>query len=198
MFFKKDKKSKEVVEEKIEEKVDAAHSYYAIQITPKYEGIEPKGKLYCSLEEFYEDYSPARDSYSRYLPIYLMYSPILSVQFTTYIKNSEADEVIKSLVELPKDLHEVYPKFNNLLQPFFWKDTIYVKPEELEFCKKWISEEIVPEVLPGTENDKSYFFKLKDQYFESSTSSYWLFLYKQFGYLDVSKLRKPLKETKNG
>jgi len=194
MFFKKDKKSKEVVEEKIEEKVDATNSYYAIQLSPNYEGIEPKGKLYSSLEEFYEDYSPAGDSYSQYLPTYLMHSPVLSIQRNIYIKNSEADEVVKSLVELPEDLREIYPMFDNLPQPFFWENTLYVKPEELEFCKKWISEEITPEVLPGTENDKSYFFKLKDQYFESSTPSYWLFLYKQFGYLDVSKL----KETKNG
>ena len=136
------------------------------------------------LQDFQEDYSYASSIAQDYVPVY----SCLALGYNSYFyKNSEVEEVIKNLVELPADLEDIYNKLRGRNCPILdYRGTLYVPPAELERCKNWASVERKPLVFPDTEG--VWFFKLGDTYFKSTTPSYWLFLYNQFGYLNQEKL----------
>lgn len=104
-----------------------------------------------------------------------------------FAKKSEVEKAIKNLIEVPDVLKNIFGSI--IKEPvFFYDDKYYTSNESLEKAKNVLIEQ-KPMVFSDSEKDKTYFFKIGKDIFKSDTSSYWLFLYNNFGYLNEEKLK---------
>ncbi len=124
-----------------------------------------------------------------YIPCYRFFTT------STYVRKEDVKKLIESLVVLDDNLYGVYKDLSDkglVMDPVFnyldEKDSnYYVAKEELEVVRNLVTKEVKPRYFPGSEG--TYFFNVLNRDFASDTPNYWLFLYKEFGYLDKAKLR---------
>ena len=165
--------------------------YHVTPISSNYKSDAKYTKLYKCATDLEEDYD-TRNMYSdsHYVPLFMLEGPCVGSTVKAYRKDIE--EAIKGLIELPKAYELAYEKFARqaLIPPFYYDGKSYVKEEELDKLKGWLSEEVKPKVFSNSLGDKVFFFKLGEEYYESDTPSFWLFLYKHFGYLNESRLQE--------
>lgn len=117
----------------------------------------------------------------------------LSLHCTAYYKKSEVEELLKTLEVVDKDLLPLFSRFSSLVLPPVsgleedWKDLkYYARKQDLDFVKNLTTRELKPVSFPNSEG--TWFFKINDDYYDSDTPNYWLFLYRKFGYLNKEKL----------
>lgn len=105
-----------------------------------------------------------------------------------YVKRDEWEAYLKTLVKL-EDESLNYSCFSFLKDPVYSHGNAYVEKDQYDLYKDLITNPIEPESLSTSEKGvQTWFFKIGDRYFDSDTPSYWLFLYRKFGYLNKGKL----------
>jgi hypothetical protein len=105
-----------------------------------------------------------------------------------YVKRNDWSNYLKTLVKL-EDESLNYSCFSFLKNPIYYQGSVYVEKGQYDLYKNLITNPIEPESLSTTEKGvQTWFFKIGGQYFDSDTPSYWLFLYRKFGYLNKDKL----------
>lgn len=105
-----------------------------------------------------------------------------------YVKRTDWSNYLKTLVRLG-DRSLDYSCFSFLKNPIYYQGKVYVEKDQYNLYRNLITNPIEPESLSASERGvQTWFFKIGDRYFDSDTPSYWLFLYRKFGYLNKDKL----------
>lgn len=105
-----------------------------------------------------------------------------------YVKRDDWSNYLKTLVKLEGENLD-YGCFSFLKNPIYYQGDVYVEKDQYDLYKDLITNPIEPESLSTTEKGaQTWFFKIGGRYFDSDTPSYWLFLYRKFGYLNKDKL----------
>lgn len=144
--------------------------------------IEPDA-TYNSYGDLIEDYVPCgRHRGSDYFKTYFVSG--LHMRPSKYIKKSEVEEQIKGMVEVDHNI-DMFTKIVHK-EPGFYKGAYYTTNEDFEIYKDYITNERKPMKLDNAEG--AYFFEINGTKYMTDTPSYWLFLYKEFGFLKEDKL----------
>lgn len=144
--------------------------------------IEPDA-TYNSYNDLIEDYLPCgRHRGSDYFKEYFVSG--LNMLPSKYIKKSEVEEQIKSMVKVDHNI-DMFTKIVHK-EPGFYGGAYYITNEDLEIYKDYITNERKPMKLDNAEG--AYFFEINGVKYMTDTPSYWLFLYKEFGFLKEDKL----------
>lgn len=144
--------------------------------------IEPDA-TYNSYNDLIEDYLPCgRHRGSDYFKEYFVSG--LNMLPSRYIKKSEVEEQIKSMVKVDHNI-DMFTKIVHK-EPGFYGGAYYTTNEDLEIYKDYITNERKPMKLDNAEG--AYFFEINGVKYMTDTPSYWLFLYKEFGFLKEDKL----------
>lgn len=105
-----------------------------------------------------------------------------------YVKRADWSNYLKTLVKLEGESLN-YCCFSFLKNPIYYQGDVYVEKDQYDLYKDLITNPIEPESLSTSEKGvQTWFFKIGGRYFDSDTPSYWLFLYRKFGYLNKGKL----------
>lgn len=151
-----------------------------------------KEVTYPSFEEMKKDFVARRD-YGYYGLEGWLVKSVFSFYNTPYYKRSEVEELLKTLEVVDNELLPLFNMFRNLVLPPIldleedWeKSKYYARKQDLDFVKNLTTRELKPESFPNSEG--TWFFKINDDYYDSDTPNYWLFLYRKFGYLNKEKL----------
>ena len=144
--------------------------------------VEPDA-IYYSYSDLIEDYLPCgRHRGSDYFKEYFVSGP--NMLPSKYIKKSEVEEQIKGMIKVDHDI-DMFTKIVHK-EPDFYKGAWYTTNEDLEIYKDYITNERKPMKLDNAEG--AYFFEINGVKYITDTPSYWLFLYKEFGFLKEDKL----------
>ena len=151
-------------------------------------------KYYKSCEEIDKEYETVRkrglpESIKTYwLHRNSLWSYGMYLRHLAYVKRDEWEAYLKTLVKL-EDESSNYSYFSFLKDPVYYQGCAYVEKDQYDLYKDLITNPIEPESLSTTEKGaQTWFFRIGGQYFDSDTPSYWLFLYRKFGYLNKDKL----------
>lgn len=147
---------------------------------------------YPSFEEMEKDFVVDRN-YGHYGLEGWMIRSAFGFYRTAYYKRSEVEELLKTLEIVDKKLIPLFNRFSCLVLPPIlnadenWENIkYYARKQDLDFVKNLTTRELKPESFPNSEG--TWFFKINDDYYDSDTPNYWLFLYRKFGYLNKEKL----------
>lgn len=144
--------------------------------------IEPDA-IYHSYSDLIKDYLPCgRHRGSDYFKEYFVDGR--NMLPSKYIKKSEVEEQIKGMVKVDHDI-DMFTKIVHK-EPGFYDGAYYTTNEDLEIYKDYITNERKPMKLDNAEG--AYFFEINGTKYMTDTPSYWLFLYKEFGFLKEDKL----------
>lgn len=151
-----------------------------------------KEVTYPSFEEMEKDFVVDRN-YGHYGLEGWMVRSDFGFYRTAYYKRSEVEELLKTLEIVDKNLLPLFNRFScSVLPPILnadenWENIkYYARKQDLDFVKNLTTRELKPESFPNSEG--TWFFKINDDYYDSDTPNYWLFLYRKFGYLNKEKL----------
>lgn len=143
--------------------------------------VEPDA-IYNSYGDLINDYLPCGRRGSDYFKVY--YVDGRHMRPSKYIKKSEVEEQIKGMVKVDHNI-DMFTKIVHK-EPGFYKGAYYTTNEDLEIYKDYVTNERKPMKLDNAEG--AYFFELNGTKYMTDTPSYWLFLYKEFGFLKEDKL----------
>ena len=143
--------------------------------------IEPDA-IYNSYGDLIKDYLPCGRHGSDYFKVYFVDGR--SMLPSKYIKKSEVEEKIKGMIEVDNNI-DMFTKIVHK-RPSFYKGAYYTTNEDLEIYKDYITNERKPMKMDNAEG--AYFFEINGTKYMTDTPSYWLFLYKEFGFLKEDKL----------
>ena len=143
--------------------------------------IEPDA-IYNSYGDLIKDYLPCGRHGSDYFKVYFVDGR--SMLPSKYIKKSEVEEKIKGMIEVDSNI-DMFTKIVHK-RPSFYNGAYYTTNEDLEIYKDYITNERKPMKMDNAEG--AYFFEINGTKYMTDTPSYWLFLYKEFGFLKEDKL----------
>ena len=143
--------------------------------------IEPDA-IYNSYGDLIKDYLPCGRHGSDYFKVYFVDGR--NMLPCKYIKKSEVEEKIKGMIEVDSNI-DMFTKIVHK-RPSFYNGAYYTTNEDLEIYKDYITNERKPMKMDNAEG--AYFFEINGTKYMTDTPSYWLFLYKEFGFLKEDKL----------